>query len=166
MLKSKIPPGKNITNQDSSHRRRIGQKSRQSSSLLLGGDGLNAAIAVWGLVQIELDDHPFFRSIHSAKILFFESSFFQIFMVPLPNLQPSPNQQRRPLPSLLSDCSSTRLQVITEPTSRLEMARLIGSPPGCTVADPCSELDLDLTFHFKWIWILKKSNPKNYLEKY
>ena len=46
------------------------------------------------------------------------------------------------------------------------MARLIGSPPGCTVVDPCSELDLDLTFHFKWIWILKKSNPKNYLEKY
>ena len=66
-----------------------------------------------GFVWCEPDYHPFFRSIHSAKGLFLNSSFslyhpgarsvvrHGIESIPLPN-----QQRRRPLPSLLSDAHS------------------------------------------------------------
>ena len=72
------------------------------TSILGGGGG--------GLVCCEPDDRLFFQSIPSAKCPFFYSSFSSNqpgakWLVRIP----SPNQQRRPLPSLLSD-SYTMIQ--------------------------------------------------------
>ena len=57
------------------------------------------------VVWCEPDDHPFFQSIHSAKYLCFCSSFTSsswCYMAKVQRSIPSSNQQRRPLPSLLS----------------------------------------------------------------
>ena len=64
-----------------------------------------------GLVCCEPDGHPFFQSINSAKYLFLYSSFSSNhtgvkWLGRHGESIPSPNQQQRPLPSLLSDSYS------------------------------------------------------------
>ena len=61
-----------------------------------------------GLWWCEPEDHPFCRSIRSVKCPFLYSSIYSNH--PDAKSSVSPNQQRRPLPNLLSDSSSPGLQ--------------------------------------------------------